>query len=338
MSDPQVDESTIGETPLVELDLGIAPTVYAKVEWFNLYPLPQCGSVKTRMAKSMLDAAEETGEIGARTILEPSSGNTGRALARVGCARGYDVEIIAPEEAATAKLEEIRRVGGEVRLVPAGASYDAGLSRRDELVAEFPDRYYCPDQYEHPANPGIHRETTGAEIWRQTDGQVTHFVAGAGTGGTVSGVAQALREHAADFGRPRPEIIAYEPAEEPHTIQGLKYLREGGYHPGTYHESDLDGKFFLPTEDAYAEARALRERYRDDPPTVHDTGQHDIETVRTHLTVDGEFLVGPSSGGAVATLRALDRRGAFSTDDVVVIPLPDRGDVYADDALWDGIL
>lgn len=339
MSDPDpdtdIDESTVGETPLVELDLGVAPTVYAKVEWFNLYTLPYAGSVKTRIAKAMLDAAEESGDLPGRTILEPSSGNTGRALARIGAARGYDVEIIAPDDAARGKVESIREAGGEIRFTPAEEGYDAILARRDELVAEFPDRYFCPDQYENPANPRAHREGTGAELWRQTDGRVTAFVAGAGTGGTVTGVAAALGDRAESLGHPRPRAIAYEPAGAPHTIHGLKYLREGGYRPDTYGEADLDGKLFVSTAEAYREARDLRERYADGPPTVHDPGQHDPDTVREHLTVDGDFLVGPSAGGAVAAVRALDRSGAFSSDDVVAIPLPDRGDVYAESALWE---
>lgn len=331
MSGVPVDESTIGRTPLVEVDLDVLPTVYAKLEWFNCY---DCGfgggSVKTRIAKAMLDAAEARDEIRGRTIVEPSSGNTGAALARIGCSRGYDVEIVTPESPSETKIEAIQAAGGRVR---RATTYEMMLKQCADLLEAHPEKYYRPNQYANPANPGVHAATTGPEIWRQTDGRVTHFVAGAGTGGTVTGVARALRE------RTDATVVGYEPEEPRHGIDGLKYVRGPRFdNPDVYDHDVLDDVLLLSTADAYYEARRLRERYADVDPIIYDTGQHDRDVVREHLRVDGEFLVGPSSGGAIAAVKRLADRGALDEEDVVVVPLPDRGDRYADITLWEDYL
>lgn len=318
-----VDESTVFRTPLLELDLGIPPTVYAKAEWFNLLDQPYGGgSVKTRIALAMLDAAEDDGVLEAdQTIIEPSSGNTGTGLARVAAARGYDVEIFTAESAAETKVEAIRDAGGTIR---RSETYEQMLRDCEALSAEHPDRYYHPDQYANPANPGIHARTTGREIWTQTDGEVTAFVAGVGTGGTVTGVGRTL--HAEN---PDVSVYGFEPEEPRHGIDGLKYTR-GAYHdhPPVFDETVLDHWFTNSTAVAYRHARWLRDRYDTRTVGIRDPGRWSESTVRDSLRVRGEFRVGTSSGACVGAVRGLHDQGRLGEDDVVVIPLADRGDRY----------
>jgi len=328
-----IDESTIFGTPLVELDLGLEAdtTVLGKVEWLNLPDASHGGgSIKSRIAKGMLDGAERRGDLEpGDTVIEPTSGNTGSEIARLAAARGYDVEIVMPDNAAGGKVEAIREAGAEIHFVDADLGYDAVIERCEELIAADPDRYYRPNQYGNPDNPGTHERTTAAEIHDATDGDVTHFVAGVGTGGTITGTGRGLAA------RGDAAIVGFEPAEALHAIDGLKYLRTGDhYHPATYDESVLDRKEFVATDDAYARARDLRETYLDREVPIYDPGQHDPETVRDRLRVDGQFLVGTSSGGGAAAVRALDDDGALDDDDVVVFMLCDRGDKYADIPLW----
>lgn len=331
------DETTIFETPLIDLGFDGAPTVYGKVEWFNLYTAPfGGGSVKSRIAKGMLDGAEARGELEAgMTVIEPSSGNTGSEVARLATSRGYDVEIVMPDNAAGGKIEAIRDVGAEIHFVDADLGYDAVIERCEALLAEHPDRYYRPNQYENPDNPGTHERTTARELYEQTGGALTHFVAGVGTGGTVTGTGRGL-DALSDGG---VTVVGFEPAEALHAIDGLKYLREGDhYHPSTYDESVLDRKAYAETGRAYDHARRLRDRFADRDIPVVDPGQHDPETVRSHLRVDGSFVVGTSSGAAVAVVEQLTEAGALGADDVVVVMLCDRGDKYADIPLWEAYL
>ncbi|WP_053948008.1 PLP-dependent cysteine synthase family protein [Halolamina sediminis] len=335
MSERTVDESTIGGTPLVELAVDVPATVYGKVEWFNLYAADYGGgSVKSRIAREMLDGAEARGELdGDRTIIEPSSGNTGSELARVATARGYDVEIVVPDNASGEKVGAIRDAGAEIHFVDADRGYDAVLERCEALIAERPERYYRPNQYENSDNPGAHERTTAPEIDDATDGEVTHFVAGAGTGGTVTGTGRGLHE------RGDVTVVGFEPADPLHAIAGLKYLRSGDhYHPETYDESVLDDKLYVDTEAAYERARELRDRFQEREIAIRDTGQHDEETVREHLRVDGQFVVGVSSGAGVEAVHRLHEAEGLDADDVVVIPLCDRGDKYADTPLWESYL
>jgi cysteine synthase len=331
-----VDESTIFETPLLELDLDLesGATVYAKAEWFNLYDAPYGGgSIKSRVAKGMLDGAERRGELDTDvTIIEPSSGNTGSEIARLAGARGYDVEIVMPDNASAGKVDAIRDAGGEIHFVDADRGYDAVIETCEERIAADPAGYFRPNQYENPDNPGTHEQTTAAEIYEATDGSVTHFVAGVGTGGTITGTGRGLHERSDG----RVTVVGFEPDNPLHAIDGLKYLRSGDhYHPQTYDESVLDRKEYVSTSAAYDRARALRERYTDREVTVADPGQHDHETVREHLRVDGQFLVGTSAGAGAAAVAQLDAAGALADDDVVVFVLCDRGDKYADIPLWE---
>ncbi|VTT86375.1 Cysteine synthase [Halorubrum sp. DM2] len=339
MSDYVVDESTIFETPLVELDLDLASdaTVFAKAEWFNLYAAPHGGgSIKSRIAKGMLDGAEERGDLEPGvTVIEPTSGNTGSEVARLASDRGYDVEIVMPDNAAGGKVEAVRDAGAEIEFVDADLGYDAVIERCEEIIAEDPASYYRPNQYENPDNPGTHQRTTAPEIHGATDGEVTHFVAGAGTGGTITGTGRGLAELRGDD----VEIIGFEPSEPLHAIDGLKYLRTGDhYHPETYDESVLDQKLYVPTDEAYDRARTLRERYADESVPIADPGKHDEKTVREHLRVDGQFVVGTSAGAGAAAVAALDEADDLADDDVVVFMLCDRGDKYADIPLWEEYL
>jgi cysteine synthase len=333
MGEITVDESTIGDTPLIEIDLPLRATVYAKVEWFNLYETPYGGgSVKSRIAQAML-AAEAAGDLSGRTIIEPTSGNTGSEIAKIGCARGYDVEVVMPDNAAGGKIDAIRETGATIHFVDADEGYDAVLEHCEDLISENPGKYYRPNQYTNPENPGTHERTTGPEIWEQTDGSVTHVVAGVGTGGTITGVGRALHD------RGDVTIVGFEPADPLHAIDGLKYLQTSDhYHPDIYDESVLDKKIYADTGDAYDRARELCERYTDREITIHDTGQHTPGVVRENLRVEGQFLVGTSSGAAMAVAHDLADADHLWERDVIVLLFADRGDKYADIPLWENHL
>ena len=333
------DESTIFGTPLLELDLDLTAdaTILGKAEWYNLFDAPHGGgSVKSRIAKGMLDAAEERGDLDVDTvIIEPTSGNTGSEVARLATARGYDVEIVMPDNSAGGKVDAVRDAGAEIHFVDADLGYDAVIERCEELMEAHPGRYYRPNQYENPANPDTHERTTAAEIYDATGGAVTHFVAGVGTGGTVTGTGRGLRDRSGGA----VDIVGFEPAEPLHAIDGLKYLKTGDhYHPGNYDESVLDEKRYVSTTKAYERARELRSRYQDREIPVFDPGNHSLETVREHLRVEGQFLVGTSSGAGAQVVHQLDEAGSLDDDDVVVFMLCDRGDKYADIPLWEAYL
>lgn len=339
MSEYAVDESTIFETPLValDLDLTVDADVYAKVEWFNLYDAPHGGgSIKSRIAKGMLDGAEARGELDPGvTVIEPTSGNTGSEIARLAAARGYDVEIVMPDNAAGGKVAAVREAGAEIHFVDANLGYDAVIERCESIIAENPAAYFRPNQYENPDNPGTHERTTAKEIYEATDGAVTHFVAGVGTGGTITGTGRGLTSRTDGA----VEIVGFEPDEQLHAIDGLKYLKTGDhYHPDTYDESVLDRTAYVTTTDAYDCARSLRTRYENSVIPIVDSGQHRIETVRNHLRVGEQFVVGTSAGAGAAAVVGLDEAGVLSDDDVVVCMLCDRGDKYADIPLWEEYL
>ena len=320
----RADPSAVGETPLLELDAPVPPTLYAKAEWFNQPRAPYGGgSVKTRIGKSMLDAARAaTDDVGERTLVEASSGNTGTAIARFGAAHGCDVEIVLPENAGAGKVAAIEDAGATTTFVDASRGYDGFLDVCRERVREHPDAYRHLDQYANPANPGVHAGTTGVEIWRQTGGEVTHVVAGAGTGGTLVGVGRALEPRGVD-------VYGFEPATATHDIAGLKHMHSAGHYvPDTFDPAVVETLSFVATAAAYRYVAWLRRRYADRPVRVADTGQWTESFVRNHLRVDGDVLVGPSSGACLAAVDRLSALGVFDATDTVVIPFPDRGDRY----------
>ncbi len=326
----EIDEGEIGETPLVRLEGVGEPegaNIYAKVEWFNLYSTPYGGgSVKSRPALYMIDEAEESGELTPdRTVIEPTSGNTGSEVAKIARNRGYEVTIVMPDNAGEGKIETVRETGATVEFVDAMEGYDAVIERADEMIASDPEKYYKPDQYSNPNNPLSHEETTGTEIREQAP-EVTEFTAGVGTGGTITGVGRALGETA--------DIVAVEPDSVMHAIDGLKFMR-GGDHivPDIYESSILDDKLYISTDDAYENARMLKDRYENDDPEVVDAGQHDEETLRDVMRVNEDFLVGTSSGCNLEAAIRVAEGYEDPSDAHVVTVFCDRGDKYTNN-LW----
>ena len=331
----EIDEAEIGETPLIRLEgLGEpeGATIEAKVEWFNLHSTPYGGgSVKSRPALHMIDGAERSGELTPeRTVIEPTSGNTGSEVAKIARHRGYDVLIVMPDNAGQGKIDTVRETGAEIEFTDAMEGYDAVIERAHELLEEDPGAYYMPDQYANPNNPGSHERTTAPEIERQASGDVTAFVAGVGTGGTITGVSRGLDDAVT--------TVAMEPDSAMHAIDGLKFLREGDHiHPDTYDESVVDEKRYVSTDDAYDMARELRDRYADEDPEVVDPGQHDDATLEDVMRVGDDFLAGTSSA---ANLVAAQRVAAAHDDPSeahVVTMCCDRGDKYGN-SLWRDVL
>ena len=287
----------VGNTPLVELK-AINPNprvrILAKLEGNN-----PGGSVKDRPALFMLNGAEQAGRLTRdKVILEPTSGNTGIALAMLGAARGYRVKLVMPACVSMERRSVLEADGAELVLSPAGEATDGAIRLAHRILAEDPDRYYMPNQYANPDNVRAHYETTGPEILAQTGGDVDLFVAGMGTGGTLMGVGKYLREH-----KPAIRIIGVEPRLG-HTVQGLKNMKEAIV-PEIYREENLDGKITV----------------QDDPA---------FETARLLALKEGLF-VGMSSGAAVA--GALEAARQMESGTIVTL-LPDRGDRYLSTALF----
>ena len=287
----------IGSTPLVELKaLNPNPRVriLAKLEGNN-----PGGSVKDRPALFMLTGAEQSGKLSRdKIILEPTSGNTGIALAMLGAARGYRVKLVMPACVSLERRSVLEAYGAELVLSPAEEATDGAIRLAHRILAENPDSYYMPNQYANADNVRAHYETTGPEIFAQTNGEVDIFVAGMGTGGTLMGVGQYLRER-----KPGIRIIGVEPRLG-HTVQGLKNMREAIV-PEIYHEENLDGTITVEDDPAFETARLLALR-------------------------EGLF-VGMSSGAAVA--GALEAAREMESGTIVTL-LPDRGDRYLSTALF----
>ena len=288
----------IGNTPLLRLtDPAIPPRVevYAKLEFFN-----PGGSVKDRPARRMIEDGERDGLLEpGKVILDSTSGNTGIAYAMIGAAKGYRVKLAMPANVSRERKAILAAYGAEVVYTDPGELSDGAILEARKIYEADPDRYFKPDQYNNPANWHAHRDTTAPEIWQQTGGRVTHFVATIGTSGTVMGTGRGLKAF-----NPAVEVIAAEPAEPFHGIEGLKHM-ESSIVPGIFDEGFLDHKIPVDTEDAYD--TALR------------------------LPVEQGVLVGQSSGGAYWAAIEVARQ---LEEGVVVTIFCDSGDKYMSTPMW----
>ena len=295
----------VGNTPLVRLRRvteGAVADVVAKLEYFN-----PGGSVKDRIGVAMLDAAEEAGLLKPDTIiLEPTSGNTGIALAMVAAARGYKLVLTMPETMSIERRVLLRAYGAELVLTPGKDGMPGAIAKAEEL-AKSDQRYFVPQQFENPANPAIHRATTAEEVWTQTDGKIDFFIAGVGTGGTITGVAQVLKERKPDI-----KFIAVEPSASPVLSGGQK-----GPHP-----IQGIGAGFVPP--------VLDEDLVDEIITV---GNDDALNLARRLALEEGLLVGISSGAAVVAALEVARRPENKGKLVVVI-LPSSGERYLSTVLF----
>jgi cysteine synthase B len=245
--------SAVGNTPLfpVAPPAGVAGTLYLKAEWLN-----PGGSVKDRAARAILREALRSGELPAKRLLDASSGNTGIAYAMLGAAAGVRVTICLPGNASPERRALLEIYGAEVIPTDRLEGTDGAVRRARELVAEAPDRYFYADQYGNVANPLAHRETTGPEIWLQTGGRITHFVAAMGTTGTMMGTGAYLKSM-----NPAVKLIGVQPDSPFHGLEGLKHLATTSHPPALYDPSVLDATAEIPTEVADRTARWLaRER------------------------------------------------------------------------------
>ena len=297
----------IGKTPLLELSNyekknGLNAKIVAKLEYFN-----PGGSVKDRIALAMIDDAEKRGVLKkGSVIIEPTSGNTGIGLASVAAARGYRLIITMPETMSVERRILMRAYGAEIVLTEGAKGMKGAIAKAEELAASTPNSF-IPGQFDNPANPAIHRATTGPEIWEDTDGRVDIFVAGAGTGGTVTGVGEYLKSK-----NPNVRIVVVEPADSPvlseghagpHKIQGIG----AGFVPAVLNTAVYDEIIPVKNEDAFATARAIG-------------------------TEEG-LLVGISGGAAAWAATQLAKRPENAGKTIVVL-LPDTGERYLSTALF----
>ena len=242
----------IGDTPLLRIEKirdGVSPGVeiYAKAEWFN-----PGGSVKDRAALSMLLDGERRGAMTAdKILLDSTSGNTGIAYAMLCAARGYRSLIVMPSNVSAERIRMIRAYGAGIEFTDPLVGSDGAIRRAHAIRAEDPDRYFMPDQYNNPANPRAHYETTGPEIWRQTGGRVTHFVAGLGTTGTMMGTGRRLKEF-----NPAIQLVALQPDDALHGLEGMKYL-PSSIVPGIHDAALPDETLWMNTEESYEMTRRL---------------------------------------------------------------------------------
>ena len=291
----------IGRTPLVEVtnlekELGLEATVLVKLEYFN-----PAGSVKDRIAKAMLENAEEKGLLKeGSVIIEPTSGNTGIGLAAIAAAKGYRIILTMPETMSIERRNILKAYGAEIVLTDGAKGMKGAIEKADELVKEIPGGF-IPGQFVNPANPAVHKATTGPEIWEDTDGSIDVFIAGVGTGGTLSGVGEYLKER-----NPQIRIVALEPSDSPvlsegrsgaHKIQGIG----AGFVPKTLNTSVYDEIFKADAQDAFETAKLLARK-------------------------EG-ISVGISSGAALFGAIQLAKRPE-NKGKVIVALLPDSGDRY----------
>ena len=300
-------DQLIGKTPLLELthiekEQGLEATILAKLEYFN-----PAGSVKDRIAKAMIDDAEASGKLKpGSVIIEPTSGNTGIGLASVAAARGYRIIIVMPETMSVERRQLMKAYGAELVLTEGAKGMKGAIAKADELAKEIPNSF-SPGQFVNPANPAVHRATTGPEIWEDTDGKVDIFVAGVGTGGTVTGVGEYLKSQ-----NPAVKVVAVEPAGSPvlskgtpgaHKIQGIG----AGFVPAVLNTGVYDEIIAVENEDAFATGKKIGKS-------------------------EG-VLVGISSGAAVYAAIQLAKRPENKGKTIVAL-LPDTGDRYLSTPLF----
>lgn len=300
-------DQLIGRTPLLELtriekEAGAKARILAKLEYFN-----PAGSVKDRIARAMIDEAELSGKLKpGSTIIEPTSGNTGIGLASVAAARGYRIIITMPETMSVERRQLMKAYGAELVLTEGSKGMKGAIARAEELAGEIPDSF-LPGQFINPANPAAHRATTGPEIWADTDGKVDIFVAGVGTGGTISGVGQYLKEQNQEV-----KVVAVEPEDSPvlsegrsgaHKIQGIG----AGFIPEVLNTAVYDEIIPVSNEDAFAAGRMMGRK-------------------------EG-VLVGISSGAALHAAIELAGRPENAGKTIVAL-LPDTGDRYLSTPLF----
>ncbi len=300
-------DQLIGNTPLLELtnlerELGLQAKILAKLEYFN-----PAGSVKDRIARAMIDDAEASGRLKpGSVIIEPTSGNTGIGLASVAAARGYRIIIVMPESMSVERRQLMKAYGAELVLTEAAKGMKGAIAKAEELAAGIPDSF-IPGQFVNPANPKAHFETTGPEIYADTDGSVDLFVAGVGTGGTLTGVGRYLKSK-----KPAVKVVAVEPSGSPvlsagtagpHKIQGIG----AGFVPEVLDTGIYDEIITVSNEDAFAAGKLMGRK-------------------------EG-VLVGISSGAALSAAVALARRPENAGKTIVVL-LPDTGDRYLSTPLF----
>ncbi|MCX2724735.1 cysteine synthase A [Roseibium salinum] len=302
---------TIGDTPIVRLDRlaeahGVKGNLLAKLEFFN--PI---ASVKDRIGVAMIEAMEQDGRIeaGKTTLVEPTSGNTGIALAFVAAAKGYRLILVMPETMSVERRKMFKILGAELELTEGAKGMKGAIARAEELLKEI-DGSVMPQQFENPANPEIHRNTTAEEIWNDTDGKVDVFVSGIGTGGTITGVSQVLKPR-----NPNLLVVAVEPTDSPvlsggqpgpHKIQGIG----AGFVPGILDTSSYDEVQSVSNDDAFAMAR---------------------EVARTE-----GVPVGISSGAALTAAIRVGQRDGMEGKNIVVI-IPSFAERYLSTALFEGL-